>query len=103
MRQLHELLWYLNEALTLAAARPVHDDLRKALRDTEDLTRGSADTLAGVDVAALRHTINELLLRTSELVRATVAGRKRNHRGADLIGQTCVEPTCGAPTSAGPV
>ncbi len=27
VRQLHELLWYLNEALTLAPARPIHADL----------------------------------------------------------------------------
>ncbi|MEV0697962.1 pentapeptide repeat-containing protein [Saccharopolyspora sp. NPDC050389] len=86
MRQLHELLWYLTEALTLPAAEPVHDDLRKALEDTEALTRGSADELTEVDVAARRHDINALLLRTSELVRAKVAGRKKNHRGADLIG-----------------
>ena len=31
MRQLHELLWYLTEALALPAARPVHDELREAL------------------------------------------------------------------------
>ncbi|MEU5845672.1 pentapeptide repeat-containing protein [Saccharopolyspora shandongensis] len=86
MRQLHELLWYLTEALTLPAAAPVHDDLRKALEDTDALTRGSADELTGVDVATLRHDINTLLLRTSELVRAEVPGRTKNHRGADLIG-----------------
>lgn len=86
MRQLHELLWYLSEALTLPPARPVHSDLRRALDDTDRLTRADADTLAATDVAALRHEINALLLRTSELVRATVPGRKRNHRGADLIG-----------------
>ncbi len=31
MRQLHELLWYLGEALTLEPARPLHDELREAL------------------------------------------------------------------------
>ncbi|MGP4015983.1 pentapeptide repeat-containing protein [Saccharopolyspora sp. 5N708] len=86
MRQLHELLWYLTEALARPAARPVHDDLRRALERTDRLTRGSAETLAPIDVAALREDVNALLLRTSELVRATVAGRKKNHRGADLIG-----------------
>lgn len=86
MRQLHELLWYLTEALTLQAAKPVHEDLRTALEDTERLTRGSADEIAEIDVAALRQDVNTLLLRTSELVRSQVAGRKKNHRGADLIG-----------------
>jgi uncharacterized protein YjbI with pentapeptide repeats len=86
MRQLHELLWYLTEALALPPARSIHSDLRRALNDIDDLTRSSAETLAELDVAALRHDVNALLLRTSELVRAGVPGRKKNHRGADLIG-----------------
>jgi uncharacterized protein YjbI with pentapeptide repeats len=90
MRQLHELLWYLTEALVLPPARPIHSDLRRALDDTDRLTRSSAGTLAEVDVAALRHDVNALLLRTSELVRAGVPGRKKNHRGADLIGAKLV-------------
>jgi uncharacterized protein YjbI with pentapeptide repeats len=86
MRQLHELLWYVTEALALPAARPVHGDLHRASDDLDGLTRGSAETLAELDVAAVRHDVNALLSRTSELVRAKVPGRKRNHRGADLIG-----------------
>ncbi|MGK4583616.1 pentapeptide repeat-containing protein [Kitasatospora sp. HPMI-4] len=86
MRQLHELLWYLTEALELPAARPVHRDLRRALGDVERLTRGDAETLIQADVPALRADVNELLLRTSELVRAGVPGKKKNHRGADLMG-----------------
>ncbi|GAB3505753.1 pentapeptide repeat-containing protein [Amycolatopsis cihanbeyliensis] len=86
MRQLHELLWYLSEALTLPEARPVHGELRRALTEVERLTGEQAGTLAGLDVAALRARINPMLLRTSELVRATVPGRTKNRRGADLIG-----------------
>lgn len=86
MRQLHELLWYLAEALTLPQARPIHDELRRALKDTEDLTRRSARELTELDVAAHRGDVNALLLRTSELVRAKIPGPKKNRRGADLIG-----------------
>ncbi|MDX3228069.1 pentapeptide repeat-containing protein [Streptomyces sp. ME19-01-6] len=86
MRALHELLWYVTEALTLPPARPVHGDLRRALADLDGLTRGSAESLARLDVAALRQDVNALLLRAGELVRARVPGRKKNHRGADLIG-----------------
>ncbi|MFE5742328.1 pentapeptide repeat-containing protein [Streptomyces celluloflavus] len=86
MRQLHELLWYLSEALNLPPARPVHDELRRALERTERLTRGSARELSELDVAAHRGEVNTLLLRTSELVRAGTGGRKKNRRGADLIG-----------------
>ena len=86
VRQLHELLWYLTEALTLPAAGPVHPDLRRALDRTEELTRGTPDELAALDVGAHRQEVNVLLLRTSELVRAGVRGKKKNRRGADLMG-----------------
>ncbi|MEU7422935.1 pentapeptide repeat-containing protein [Streptomyces sp. NPDC040750] len=98
VRQLHELLWYLTEALGLPAARPVHADLRRALEHTERLTRQTPEELAALDVAAHRQEVNVLLLRTSELARAGAGagtgkrggrGNKsggKDRRGADLIG-----------------
>ncbi|MFZ3471297.1 pentapeptide repeat-containing protein [Streptomyces sp. 4.24] len=92
MRQLHELLFYLSEALaltealTLPAARPVHTDLRTALATTARWTGATPRALADFDISPLRQEVNTLLLKTSELVRAKVAGRKKNHRGADLMG-----------------
>ncbi|MFI9584739.1 pentapeptide repeat-containing protein [Streptomyces sp. NPDC052236] len=86
MRQLHELLRYVTEALGLAPARPVHAELRGELARIDGLTRGSADAVMELDVAALRDDVNALLLRASELARATVPGRRKNHRGADLVG-----------------
>ncbi|QXE33653.1 pentapeptide repeat-containing protein [Streptomyces sp. GMY02] len=86
MRQLHELLRYLREALALEPARPLHTRIRAALDATEHLTRADADTLLALDVAARREAVNPLLLRTSELVRAQVPGRRKNRRGADLFG-----------------
>ncbi|MBM7440352.1 pentapeptide repeat-containing protein [Streptomyces sp. HB132] len=87
MRQLHELLWYLTEALTLPAAEPLHPDLREALRTTERLTGLPAGELAELDVSAHRDSVAGLLLRAGELERATVPRRrKRSQRGADLIG-----------------
>ncbi|MFG1703067.1 pentapeptide repeat-containing protein [Nonomuraea sp. M3C6] len=84
MRQLHELLWYLAEALTLEPATPIHPELRHTLEETERLTREGAHVLEKLDVAAHRADVNALLLRTSELVRAGREGKDR--RGADLIG-----------------
>jgi len=99
MWQLHELLWYLTEALTLEATRSIHDALSKKLDETECLTHLSADDLMKLDVGAHRSEINELLLQTSQLVRDEVrqgqkssTGRKKNGgrgsnlRGADLMG-----------------
>ncbi|MDA3627670.1 pentapeptide repeat-containing protein [Saccharopolyspora sp. WRP15-2] len=86
MRQLHELLWYLADALTRPAASAVHDEVRRAVQEVDALTRSDAETITGVDVAAVRQDVNTLLVRTSELVRAEVGGRTKNHRSADLIG-----------------
>ncbi|SNX65605.1 uncharacterized protein YjbI with pentapeptide repeats [Streptomyces sp. TLI_55] len=86
VRQLHELLWYLTEALTLPAARPVHADLRRMLERTEELTLRTPEELGALDVGAHRQEVNVLLLRTSELVRAGTRGKKKDRRGADLMG-----------------
>lgn len=87
MRNLHELLWYLAEALTLQPARPLHGELGRALEETEGLTHNGPDALVELDVSAHRREINTLLLRTSELVRADVRRKETDLRGADLIGK----------------
>ena len=101
MRQLHEMLWYLTEALTLQPARPLHDALGVALDETERLTRYSPGALVELDVAAHRRGVNTLLLRASELVRGEARRRTADHsrpdhsrpdrgradrRGGDLVG-----------------
>lgn len=86
MRNLHELLWYLSEALTLQPTHSLHQELSHALKETEFLTHNSPEALIKLDVAAHRQEINNLLLRTSELVRAEFKHKKKEFRGADLIG-----------------
>jgi hypothetical protein len=82
LRQLHESLWYLTEALELPAAA-LHDEVRTTLANTERLTGGSPDELVALDVAAHRRAVGELLGRVSDLVR----GGGPDHRNADLIGR----------------
>lgn len=100
MMQLHELIWYLTEALTLHAARSISDDLRSMLDETRRLARLHSDSLLELDVASHRAAVNSLLLQTSELVRfearrgqkvrsganARAEHRRKMGRGADLIG-----------------
>jgi uncharacterized protein YjbI with pentapeptide repeats len=86
MRQLHELLWYLAEALTLRPARTLRDELRRAFDETDRLTRHGPDGVMELDVVAHRRDVNDLLLRTSELVRAGARRQQIDRRGADLIG-----------------
>lgn len=86
MRQLHELLWYLTEALAMEPARGLGEELRGALEATERLAASDAETLVEVDVAGHRAGVNDLLLRASELVRAGVRRKRMERRGADLMG-----------------
>ncbi|WP_020666313.1 pentapeptide repeat-containing protein [Amycolatopsis nigrescens] len=85
MRDLHELLSYLTDALNLPRAHPLHDELRRALDETERLTKYNPEALLDLDVPAHRRQVNVLLTRASELARAEIR-RKKDHRGADLIG-----------------
>lgn len=83
MRQLHELLWYLAEALELQQTSPIHAELRAASDRIEQLTRTPDVTI--VDLPGERARVNELLLQTSTLVRGK-QGKKKERRGADLFG-----------------
>ncbi|MEP7369752.1 MAG: pentapeptide repeat-containing protein [Dermatophilaceae bacterium] len=86
VRALHELLWYLTEALTLLPTGSLHAELRLALERTQGLTSLDPDALSALDVGAHRAAVNVLLQRTSEQVRADVRRERRDLRGADLIG-----------------
>jgi uncharacterized protein YjbI with pentapeptide repeats len=109
MRQLHEMLWYLTEALMLQTNSTIKDNLSHLVSETERLTYLNADSLIALDIAAHRDNVNTLLKHTSELIRTkaisgqkaalkrkkTIAGRldfigvdlrKANLRGADLRG-----------------
>ncbi|GAA3904448.1 hypothetical protein Aau02nite_52370 [Amorphoplanes auranticolor] len=87
MRQLHELLWYVTQALELTAARRLHPQLRTALDETTALAAGTPQELLALDVDAHRRRVNPLLQQASELARAGAGGRRRDHRGADLTGR----------------
>jgi uncharacterized protein YjbI with pentapeptide repeats len=86
MRQLHELLWYVREALRLGPADPLPAQLSSAWEQIEVCTNLAAGKLVKLNVGVLRREINPLLLRTSEQVRSTTGPLGPELRGADLIG-----------------
>lgn len=87
MRQLHELMWYVTEALKLDEAARIHPELRAALAETDRLAGGTPDELRRLDVDAYRGKVNPLLQRASDMARARIKGRRADHRGANLIGK----------------
>lgn len=92
VRELHELLWYLAEALSYPTAQSLFAELAATADQIDRFTQGTAEQLVLVDLATEHARVNALLLRVSELVRAAASagrGRRRGleRRGADLIGQ----------------
>lgn len=85
VRQLHELMWLLDEALQLDEASELHSRLRAGRDETDELAGRSAAELGRLDLDAYRRRLNPLLQRASELARAGTA--RKDHRGADLIGR----------------
>ena len=87
MRRLHELLWYLNEALALPAAASLDGDLRSALEQTEQLTQLAPHDLVALDMGDLGREASGLLRRASRLARAGAPRRGVDRSGADLVGK----------------
>jgi pentapeptide repeat protein len=81
VRQLHELMWLLTEALKLDEAKRLHPKLRDALDETERL----AERPEQLDLDAYRKKLNPLLQKASVLAR--VGTPKKDLRGANLIGR----------------
>jgi uncharacterized protein YjbI with pentapeptide repeats len=93
VRQLHEILWYLDESLTLPQAQPLRVELEAAYDEIERLTDLTPADLLAIDLPNHRDRVNVLLARVSALVRADspprgpVSGAEQAIRpGADLIG-----------------
>lgn len=94
MQQLHEMLLYLNEALSIKAAKSIHRDLLVYLHKTELLTEQRPEYILKINVQEHRANVNQLLLHTSKLVRSKIdntqylklIGRKSDLIGADLRG-----------------
>lgn len=90
MQQLHEMLVYLQEAANREEAQILYKDLLSLRDKTEYLTTLSPREIIELDVPGHRRIVNELLMRTSELVRAKVKRNQQREKkigkGFDLIG-----------------
>jgi hypothetical protein len=89
LRGLHELLWYLGDALSLTPPDPVRRQLTAAAAEVEAMAAGSAAALAGLDVGPLRAAVAPLLRETSRLARSGLGGddlAEQDLAGRDLGG-----------------
>ncbi|WP_374970939.1 pentapeptide repeat-containing protein [Terrabacter sp. BE26] len=93
MRQLHEMLAHLQDALALEPGAALRADLSDALAEVEAATGGTPDQVLAVDLAALRSRVGGLLRDVSASERARRRRRagiptppRRLRAGADLAG-----------------
>lgn len=88
MRPLHELLAYLTEAASWAAAEPVRPELEDEIRRVDAVASRLAEDLLTVDIDAVRGPAALLLRTASELVRVDAVGRRAaaHAPGPDLLG-----------------
>ncbi|MEW1952423.1 pentapeptide repeat-containing protein [Terrabacter sp. NPDC080008] len=97
MRQLHEMLAHLEEALALGAGEPLGEPLRAQLQaaqaDVDAATAGSAEQVLAVDLGALRSAVGGLLRDVSARERdrrrradGIPVPPRRVRPGADLVG-----------------
>jgi uncharacterized protein YjbI with pentapeptide repeats len=79
MQQLHEMLLYLEEALSLKETASFKKELQSAYEKIKELTLLEPRDIMDLDVPAHRRMVNELLFNSSELYRKDIQ-QKRNHK-----------------------
>lgn len=92
VRRLHELLWYLDEAITLVGSGIDATPWSTAFDHVRILSDQNADTLADLDIDAEFDAARHLLIQASEIARSGVSARKKRSGGrtlgpgSDLLG-----------------
>lgn len=69
MQQLHEMLYYLDEAVKREETGEIHGELRSSIEKLERVTLQSPRQLLNLSIPEHRASVNELLIKASELVR----------------------------------
>jgi hypothetical protein len=75
MRQLHELLWYLDEALRMRDAAPLRAELIRASAEVTAITEGSPASILDTDLDEVRGPVAALLREASRLARENLPAK----------------------------
>ncbi|MGW7158004.1 pentapeptide repeat-containing protein [Paenibacillus taichungensis] len=94
MKQLHEMMSYINEMLQLPETSSIHAALKDVYEETERLTDLEPSAILRLDIPAHRAVVNELLVLASEMVRAKVPtsdkgpskSKSKKRIGRDFLG-----------------
>jgi uncharacterized protein YjbI with pentapeptide repeats len=89
VQQLHEMLWYLNQALRLKETQSYYPSLQNIYEETLKLTKKAPEEILKLDIGAHRSKVNILLLKTSEVYREDQIKKNKNKKikkGSDYLG-----------------
>ncbi|WP_071396514.1 pentapeptide repeat-containing protein [Bacillus tuaregi] len=94
VQQLHEMLWYLKQALALKETQSFQSSLQKIYDETFELTVKKPKEILEIDIPSHRSKVNALLIETSRVYRAAMNKKGKKHRikkdldylGANLKG-----------------
>ncbi|WP_174615286.1 pentapeptide repeat-containing protein [Virgibacillus ihumii] len=89
VQQLHEMLWYLKQALILKETQSFHSSLQKMYEETVELTIKTSKEILEIDIVAHRNKVNAILIETSKLYRADLINKskkKREKKFLDYLG-----------------
>ncbi|WP_408008977.1 pentapeptide repeat-containing protein [Pseudalkalibacillus sp. A8] len=94
VQQLHEMLWYMKQALGLKETQSLHASLQKIFEETVELAIKTPKKILQIDIGAHRSNVNVLLIETSNLYRADLIKKSKKRRlkkrsdyiGANLAG-----------------
>lgn len=83
-QQLHEMLWYLDQALCLKEVESLYSELQNMYDETVELTRKSPEEILQLDMQSHRSKVNRLLVEASQIYRKQ--GRKQEKKSLEYIG-----------------
>lgn len=90
MQQLHEMLYYLTEALAREDTKALHGQLQEALNETERHTLLEPQEILAFDISAHRAIVNSSFVEASRLVRSNAFEQKKRAKvqaiKSDMIG-----------------
>ena len=85
--QLHQMLWYLNEAALLLSAADIYEKIESAIQDLDRQTRQTPEALLKTDLEACREKTNWLLKEVWQRVQKTAKAPAEAKKSVDFIGR----------------
>lgn len=85
--QLHQMLWYMNEAALLIPASDIHEVVESAIQDLDRLTRQAPEALLKMDLEICRERTNRLLKEVWHRVRKSIKAPAKAKKSVDFIGR----------------